>query len=112
MAIRYKTHTVTIFDEVRDAERCGVDSYGKAQKCLVDLCTVKGDFQPMNPHEQLREFGSTIQGSYKLYLDPDVEITATCKVSVEGYPRKFQVKGTPMKRTALKPHIKIILVEE
>jgi len=112
MAIRYKKDTITFYDEVQDAERCGVDQYGKAQKCSLELSTVKGDFQPMSPSEQLREFGSIVQGSYKLYLDPDVEILPNYKVAVEGYDRKFQVRGTPMKYTALIPHIKVILVEE
>jgi hypothetical protein len=116
MAIRYKKDIITIYVEERDAERCGVDSYGKALKCVKELNTevddLKGDLQPMSPGEQLREFGGIVQGSYKLYLDPDVEITPTCKVAVSGYPNKFQVRGTPMKYTALKPHIKAILVEE
>lgn len=116
MAIRYRKDTVVIYEEIRDAELCGVTSYGKPKKCLSELNTthdtIKGDLQPLRPSESLREFGSIVQGTYKLYLDLDVEINHKCKVRVNEGDRLFQVEGTPMKYTALKPHIKAILVEE
>jgi len=112
MATRFKTHNITIYEEVRDAERCGVDSYGKAQKCTIEKATVKGGFHPLSQGKQLREFGQVIKGSAKLFLDPDVEITSTCKVRVEGEEHLFQVQGIPAKRTALLPHLKVLLVPE
>jgi hypothetical protein len=112
MATRFKTHNIAIYEEVRDAEFCGVDSYGKPRKCLVGKSMVKGGFHPMSQGKQLREFGQVIKGSAKLFLDPDVEITSTCKVRVEGEEPLFQVQGIPAKRTARLSHIKVLLVPE
>lgn len=103
--------TVEIYEETADAEQFGADEYTGAPKTGPVLqSTVQGDFQPLSPGQSLREFGAVIQGTYRLYLDVDVQISASSQVKVDG--QLYQVHGDPMKRTALIPHIKVLLVRE
>ena len=108
----FPTHEITIYREIYDGEICGTDNYGKARKCFVAIGNSIGDFQPLNNSEPRGEFGDAVQGMYRLFLCPDVEIDSDCKVGVEGYDTLFQVEGTPQRRTALIPHIKVILKME
>lgn len=108
----FPSTVVTLFEEVEDPKICGTDGYGRPLKCLVEQGSVMGDFQPMSPSEAQKEFGEMVQGMYKLYLDYGVTITSKYKVQVEGYEGYFQVKGEPMQRNTLIPHVKVLLARE
>ena len=103
--------TVEIYDETADAEQFGVDEYtGEPKKGLTLQSTVQGDLQPLSPGQSLREFGAVIQGTYRLFLPINTQISCSSQVKVDG--QLYQVQGDPMKRTALLPHIKVLLIRE
>jgi hypothetical protein len=101
---------VELFEEVVDATLCGVDGYGNPKKCLVSRGKFVGDFQPMNPMESMREFGSVVQGLYKLYLAYGVVVKANYKIKANY--KFYQVSGDPSVRRTLIPHVKVNLQEE
>mgnify|MGYP000846383822 CR=1 FL=1 len=101
-------HTIQVKRETRSPE-CGYDSYGKPKKCLTTITTLKGDLQPANANEQMRDFGRVAQGRYKLYLPHTANITKTDKLVIDG--ETYQVEGIPDKRTIFPStsHLKVYL---
>lgn len=108
----FKTHSIELFEEVEDAEQFGVNDYDEPNSGLISKWQGKGDFQPLSTSETLKTYGEFVQGTYKLYLDVDVEVKPDYKVKVEGYTNLFQVYGNPEVRKALIPHQKINLQYE
>lgn len=103
--------TVEIYEETQDAEQFGADEYtGETKSGPVLQSTVQGDFQPLSPGQSLKEFGTVIQGTYRLFLDVGTQITADSKVKIDG--QFYKVQGDPMVRNSLIPHIKVLLIRE
>lgn len=106
----FNTHLVDIYQTKKDAAICGVNSYDKPIECDVLVESgVNADFQPASANEQMKEFGSVVQGRYKLYLDKNVEINPSMKFVVNN--RAYQVDGLPEERGAFlsTSHTKVYL---
>ena len=97
----FKLNTISIWEEVEDADICGVDSYGNPEKCNVLIDTVDGDLQPSSSTQSTQEQGDIPQGTHVLYLDVDVEVKPNYKIQSEDYDNFFQVIGEPQKRRLL-----------
>jgi len=104
----FRNAEIQVYEEKKDPS-CGLDNYGKPLKCNVPVGTVDGDFQPMSVSEQLHEYGRIVQGRYKVYLPPDLNIHERMKFVING--QTYQVEGIPEKRTTLTPtsHQKVYL---
>ena len=97
----FNLNTVSIWEEVTDADACGVDSYNNPLKCLVLVDTVDGDLQPANSTQSDQEQGAIPQGTHVLFLDLSIEIKPNYKIQSEDYDNYFQVVGEPQRRRML-----------
>lgn len=109
--LKFKTHIAHIYEVVTDGEQFGYNSYNEPKDGLVKVTTVYCELHTMKPDEQWHEFGRLVQGSYKLYLEPDTPIDSNSKIHVEGYKGYFIVKGDPQLHVYI-PYIRAIVSRE
>lgn len=101
---------VTIYNEVVDAEICGISPNGTPKKCLVEIGGGKADIQPLNVSGSAQDFGETPQGRYVAFFTIDTPVTSSCIIEDDQGVR-YMADGRPQRRTMLLPHIKMTLLE-
>ena len=92
-------------------ETSELNSYKEFKKEYVYANTVPCDFQSMTPNEQIKEFGEVREDTYKIYLDPDVEIDSSMILKLEGQDDTYEITGTVINNNHLLPikHLKVIV---
>lgn len=92
-------------------ETSEMNSYKEFKKEYVYTATVPCDFQSMNPNEQIKEFGELREDTFKIYIDPDVEINSSMILKLEGKPETYEITGMVINNNHLLPvsHLKIVV---
>ena len=90
------------------------NSYLEPKKEYTLKTTVPCDFQPMSPNDQLREFGELLTDTYKIYIDPAVEVSPDMILKLTGKDDTYEIQGTPIDNNHLLPvkHQKIIVQKQ
>ena len=77
-------------------ETSELNSYLEPKHQYVYTETVPCDFQPMNPTEQLKEFGEIREDTYKIYIDRNIPINSSMILRLEGKTDTYEITGTIM----------------
>lgn len=90
------------------------NSYLEPQKEYYLTETVPCNFQPMSPADTLREFGETLEDTYKCIIDSNVTINPRMIVRIQGKSDTYEIVGTPMVNTHFiqTRHTKMVLQKQ
>lgn len=87
----------------------GMDDYGETKVSYKYRETVEADVQVMSPKDTQREFGKTLEDTYKIYLPYEVEIHDTDRIKLNDTNTCCEILGTPEKWNHLISYNKIIV---
>lgn len=88
--------------------------YMEPKKEYYLVTTVPCDFQVMGPNESIKEFGEVLEDTYKIYIDPTVEVTHDMVLRLKGAPDTYEITGTPINNNHLLPvkHKKLVVQKQ
>lgn len=92
--------------EIWDYEEGSIDEYGTTKKYVLNS-VISVDSQPLSHADAMKNSGSLIEDTMKIYCNINAPITATSILRFTDEDSTYKVIGNPERNNHLIPHMKV-----